>query len=102
MRISKIIVEILCMGISYVFFNFDSNSYVSYCLSDKYVKISKIILEIEFLCLILFKSNSYASYCFSDQQVIKNFKAQNALIVFHLNTNITCLLTDLLNLILMV
>ena len=69
MRISKIILGILCKWIPYVFFHFESNSYVLYCLSDEKVRIFKIILEIEFLCFLLFKSNSYVLYCLNDQKV---------------------------------
>ena len=58
---------------SFVFFYFDSKSYVLYCLSDEKVRISKIIVEIllksNSYVFYYFKSNSYVLYCLSDEKV---------------------------------
>ena len=55
-------------SMSYVFFYFQSNSYVLYCLSDEKVMISKIILEISCkwisYAFFYFDSNSYAFILF--------------------------------------
>ena len=77
--ISKIILEILLKSNSYVFYYFEWNSYVLYCLSDGKVVISMIIFEI--LCkwisyvFFSFESNSYIilfKWWKSDDFKIKN------------------------------
>ena len=73
--ISKIILEILCKWVSYVFVNFESNSYVLCCLSDEKVIISKIILE------ILLKSNSYVFFYFKSNSYVFFYFKSNSLVL---------------------